>query len=350
MSQASNPSLPSVEPADALSNPILNSPYEPPKAHFVLGPNGPTGEVKTGRRPSESFIPVPMSRKKRGRRRIDPAELAQQQEMLDLFDTTGERRERNQLINDIRYRVELWRVRGYTWVTPISRKLLNHWADETREDRILFCQREAVETAIYLAEVAGRHGEPDFRALIGPENDEHNNGLPRVALKMATGTGKTVVMCMIIVWQTTNKAFSPRDRRFTNRFLVLTPGITIRDRLRVLLPHDETNYYDLRGLVPHDLRTVLDDAAIIITNYHTFLPKTAKEMQGIAKNTRLLLTSGKETNPFLETDEDVADRVMRDLSSRGKGEVLVLNDEAHHCYQDKPPWFRRTWEGGQGAQ
>ena len=320
---------------DALSNPILNSPYEPPQLHFVLGPQGPTGEIKSGRRPSESFIPVPTSRSKRGRRKIDPAEQAQQ-EMLDLFDTTGERRKQNSLINDIRQRVDLWRARGYAGVTPISRKLMEHWADETRAERVLFCQREAAETAIYLAEVAGRHGEPDYRARIEPENDEHNNGLPRVALKMAPGTGKTIVMCMLIAWQTCNKAYSPRDHRFTNRFLVVAPGITIRDRLRVLFPDDDANYYDLRGLVPHSQRSALDDAAIVVTNYHAFLPKTAKEMQGVAKNTRLLLTSGKETDPFLETDADVVDRVMRDLSSRGKGEILVVNDEAHHCYQDKP--------------
>ncbi len=320
---------------DALSNPILNSPYDAPRAHFVLGPKGPTGEVKPGRRPSESFIPVPLSRKRRGRRKIDPAEQAEQ-EALELFDSTGERRAQNSLINDIRQRVELWRARGYVGVTPISRKLMEHWADETREERVLFCQREAAETAIYLAEVAGRHGEPDFRLRIEPENEDHNNGLPRVALKMATGTGKTVVMCMLIAWQTCNKAYSPRDRRFTSRFLVVAPGITIRDRLRVLFPSDDANYYDLRGVVPHDLRSLLDDVAIAITNYHTFLPKTTKEMKGVAKNTRLLLTSGKDSDPFLETDEDIVDRVMRDLSSRGKGEILVLNDEAHHCYQDKP--------------
>ncbi len=322
----------------------------------MLGPKGPTGEVKPGRRPSESFIPVPVSKKmKRGHKKDHPA--AAEEASLDLFDITGERREQNSLINDIRKRVELWRARGYVGVTPISRKLMEHWADETRQERVLFCQREAAETAIYLAEVAGRHGEPDFRARIEPHNIEHNNGLPRVALKMATGTGKTIVMGMLIAWQTCNKAYSPRDARFTNRFLVVVPGITIRDRLRVLFPHDDSNYYDLRGLVPHDLRSTLDDAAIMITNYHTFLPKTAKEMQGVAKNTRLLLTSGKKTDPFLETEEDIVDRVMRDFSSRGKGGILVLNDEAHHCYQDKPlgsdqpdKLDRETKERNQGAR
>ena len=314
---------------DTLSNPILNSPYEAPERYFALGPNGPTGEILPGRRPSESFIPVPVS-KKRGKQ-DDP-----EQQALDLFDMTGERREQNSLINDMRQRVELWRGRNYPHVTPISRKLMQHWADPMREERMLFCQREAAETAIYLAEVAGRHGEPDFRTRIDPENDLHNNGLPRTAVKMATGTGKTIVMCMLIAWQVCNKAYNKRDARFTSRFLVMTPGITIRNRLRVLFPHDDGNYYDLHGLVPNDLRELLDDAAIVITNYHTFLPKLAKEFDGVAKNTRLILTGGEDDGRFHESDEDVVDRIMRDLSSRGKGEVIVINDEAHHCYQDKP--------------
>ena len=315
---------------DTLSNPILNSPYEAPERHFALGPNGPTGEILLGRRSSESFIPVPVSKKRRGKNG------GPEQETFDLFDTTGERREQNSLINDMRRRVELWRGRRYPHVTPISRKLMQHWADPTREERVLFCQREAAETAIYLAEVAGRHGEPDFRTRIDPENDLHNNGLPRIAVKMATGTGKTIVMCMLIAWQVCNKAYNKRDARFTSRFLVIAPGITIRDRLRVIFPHDNGNYYDFQGLVPNDLRDLLDDAAIVITNYHTFLPKLAKEFGGVSKNTRRILTGGEDDGRFHESGEDVVDRIMRDLSSRGKGEVVVINDEAHHCYQEKP--------------
>ena len=103
---------------------------------------------------------------------------------------------------------------------------------------------------------------------------------------MATGSGKTVVMAMLIAWQTLNKVQSPRDARFTNRFLVVTPGITIRDRLRVLLPEDAENYYDLRDLIPADLKGGLEHARIVITNYHAFLLKDAKEIRGVAKNTR----------------------------------------------------------------
>ena len=311
-----------------LDNPILNSPYDAPAAHFVLGPSGPTGEVRDGRRPSESFVAVPTGKKAGKGQAVD-------QQAID-FDITGERREVNTLINDIRARVEMWRARGYNGVTPISRKLLLHWADPTREDRVLFCQREAAETAIFLAEVAGRHGEPDFRTRLEPFNAEQNAGMPRTALKMATGTGKTIVMAMLIAWQTANKAYSPRDARFTNRFLVVTPGITIRDRLRVLLPEDTGNYYDERDLIPLDLKDTLNDASIVITNYHAFLPRTAKELKGVAANTRKLLTAGKKHDPFIETQDQVVDRVLRDLMGRGKGEIVVLNDEAHHCYQDRP--------------
>ena len=117
---------------------------------------------------------------------------------------------------------------------------------------MLYCQREAAETAIFLAEVAGRDRYTDWRRLLAAENDAHNEGLPRIALKMATGSGKTVVMAMLIAWQTLNKLANPRDARFATRFLVIAPGITIRDRLRVLLPGDPSNYYDLRDLVPPD--------------------------------------------------------------------------------------------------
>jgi len=122
--------------SESIANPILNPPYDSPDRHFEIGPYGPTGQVKLGRRPSESFIPIAPTRK--GRK--GPA--GDVQEELDL-DVTGERREKNTLINDLRREVERWRHSGYDRVTPTSRKLLQHWADDTRENRVLFCQREA---------------------------------------------------------------------------------------------------------------------------------------------------------------------------------------------------------------
>src|SRR4030095_2429929 len=131
-----------------------------------------------------------------------------------------------------------------------------------------FCQREAAETAIYIAEAAPREGDAWLRNELARHNEDHNDGLPRIAFKMATGSGKTIVMAMLIAWQTLNKVQSPQDARFTRRFLVVTPGITIRDRLRVLLPADEGNYYRLRDLVPADLMEPLRRAEIVVTNFH----------------------------------------------------------------------------------
>lgn len=314
----------------SIDNPILNSPYEQPDRYYEIGPHGPTGEVREGRRPSESFIPIAVSRKGR-KGKGDTV-----QEAFD-FDATGERREKNSLINDVRRDVAKWRRGGkYAGVTPITRKLLQHWADPERENRVIFAQREAAETAIFLTEVAGRtHGYADWRKRLEPQNEAHNAGLPRAALKMATGSGKTVVMAMLIAWQTLNKVQSPRDARFTNRFLIVAPGITIRDRLRVLLPEDAENYYDLRDLIPADLKGGLEHARIVITNYHAFQLKDAKEIKGVAKNTRLLLRGDRQDDPFKETPQAMVSRVLRDLGA-DKQQIVVLNDEAHHCYMDRP--------------
>ncbi len=308
-----------------LSNPILNSPYEPPHEHFELGERGPTGKVLPGRRPSESFIPIPVS-KKGAKDNTDALKLD--------FDVTGERRELNTLINDIRREVERWRVNNWNGVTPYTRKLLLHWTD--REEPVLFCQREAAETAIFLTEVAGRHGTADYRRRIDPENALHNDGLPRVGLKMATGTGKTVVMAMLIAWLTVNKLHAPRDARFAKRFLVVAPGITIRDRLGVLRPERDDSYYRERDLIPPDLWEEVLQAQVEIVNYHAFLPRDAKEIKGVSKTTRALLRGNKpeDDDAFRETPELVSARILKRFGA-GKGEIVVLNDEAHHCYQDK---------------
>jgi type III restriction enzyme len=315
---------------DALANPVINSPYEEPDKHFVLGEDGrPTGEIAEFRRPSEFFVPVPKPKKGK---KAAAAQLA--------FDLTDEKVERNDAIDQLREDLKTWRLRGYPGVTPITRNLLEHWADPERENRILFAQRESAETAIYLAEVAGNPKYASGRSgswitTLEDQNATHNAGLPRQALKMATGSGKTVVMCMLIAWQSLNKTYDPNGKRFTNRFLVVTPGITIRDRLKVLQPGDPDNYYDARGLVPSNLRQQLNSAAIAIVNYHQFMPRDSKEIKGIASGTRKLLLAGKAEDPFKETPQAVIARILKQLP--GKGDIVVLNDEAHHCYQPRDP-------------
>jgi len=150
---------------------------------------------------------------------------------------------------------------------------------------------------------------------------------------MATGTGKTVVMAMLIAWQTLNKVASAHDKRYAKRFLVVAPGITIRERLRVLRPEDAESYYRLRDLVPADLWPGLGQARIAITNFHGFLTRERGMGKGASSLTKAVLSRGGRS-PFLETPDQVAARVLADLGG-GSSEVVVFNDEAHHCYRGR---------------
>lgn len=330
--------------SEVIDNPVLNGPYELPTRHWMNDGRGHLiADIALGRRPSESWVPVPAP-KKRGRGAAAQHSLFQDE--LDVT-TTGERVDVNQMVNDLRAEVDLWRHQGYPRTTKITARLLRHWADPQRDNKVFFAQREAVETAVYLTEVAGRLTAAEVgRAARGLEsgriltaidelNAEYNGGLPRIALKMATGTGKTVVMAMLVAWQTLNKVARPTDGRFTKRFLVVTPGITIKDRLRVLHPSDPGNYYRERDLVPADLWPNLMQARVAVTNFHAFMPRTRTDMDGVAAKTKQVLRPNGSTRDFLETDAQMVARVLRDLggvSGRSAGQIMVLNDEAHHCY------------------
>jgi type III restriction enzyme len=305
-----------------IDNPIINSPYRVPEKHFKFDDGGITSDVVAGRRPSQYFVPVPKPRK-RG-----------QQMELDFAEFTADKIRPNDFVNQVRDRVDVWRKQGYPHVTPTTRRLLEHWSDPVRDNPILFAQREAAETAIYVAEAAQKAGDAWIRNQLNDTNTNHNRSLPRVALKMATGSGKTVVMAMLIAWQTLNKAAQPNDARFAKRFLIITPGLTIRDRLRVLLPEDDDNYYKQRGLVPADLRDDLGQAKIVIANYHQLQRRETKQGKTVGSLTKELLAgSSGGPSPFLESWGQMVARVTRDLG--GSSGIVVLNDEAHHCYQDR---------------
>jgi type III restriction enzyme len=203
-----------------IENPILNSPFREPTWHFKFTDEGITNEIAEGRRISSYFIPIAKPKKK-GKQLT--------------FDTewTQDRVEENKTVNRIRQRVGLWRQGGYVGVTPITARLLQYWTDPDRENKLFFCQVEALETIVYLTEAARKVGDTWIENWLRDANDSANPGLNRVAMKMATGSGKTVVMAMLIAWHALNKLADPKDRRFSDTFLVVTPGITIRDRLRV---------------------------------------------------------------------------------------------------------------------
>jgi type III restriction enzyme len=302
-----------------IENPIINSPFDEPTRHFRFNDKGITDEEVAGRRVSSYFVPIARSRKKNG--------AAQ-----EIFDTewTQDRIEETKLVNDIRLRVAIWRKGGYVGVTPTTARLIAYWTDPSREKKLFFCQNEAVQTAIYITEVAKKYNDSWIENRIRAANDAHNPGLPRMAFKMATGAGKTVVMAMLIVWQTLNKHANPQDARFSDTFLIVTPGITIRDRLRVLLPNDPENYYRQRDIVSAQLREQLGQAKILITNFHAF---QLREKVAASKITKSILVNG-ESSPFTETAAQMVLRVCRDLGT--KKNIIVLNDESHHCYRSKP--------------
>jgi type III restriction enzyme len=313
--------------------PILNSPYEYPARHWELDEEGqPTHQIIERRRSVRFITPIP-----RPRKRKPPS---QQQRMV--FDegvglsTAQQQYDPTPIINDLRQQVDRWRdlPNARDWrVTPETARLLQHWRHhEFSGIRPFFCQIEAVETAIWLMEVA-----PDLAAgkrfleHLANANNDANPELMRLALKLATGAGKTTVMAMLIAWQTVNAVRHPQSRRFTRGFLIVAPGLTIKDRLRVLQPHDPDSYYASRELVPSDMLEDVHRAKIVITNYHAF---KLRERLELSKGGRSLLQGRGEALNTLETEGQMLQRVMPDLM--GIKNILVLNDEAHHCYREKP--------------
>ncbi len=312
-------------------SPILNSPYEVPARHWVLDEGRqPTDTVGEGRRKVSFISPIPTARKAGGKQ----TQLALDAES-EALETDQQQYELIALIDSLRQELADWRAlpEGQWRVTPETARLLKHWRHHQFTDfRPFFCQVEAVETIIWLTEVAPSLGKRGSRFLeeIEDASQQANPDLSRMALKLATGAGKTAVMAMLIAWQTMNAARRPNSPRFTRGFLVVTPGITIRDRLRVLQPNDPDSYYASRELVPADMLRELDKAKIVITNYHAFQLRESIEVK---KSSRALLQGRGPALVTRETEGQMLARVMPELMTM-KG-ILVLNDEAHHCYREK---------------
>ncbi|WP_425044647.1 BPTD_3080 family restriction endonuclease [Primorskyibacter sp. S87] len=317
-------------------HPILNSPYTVPAEHWELDTSGrPTDRIIPSRRRSDliSAMPKAKSVKKSGGQQ---AELGLNEAGLETQEMAYNVTE---FVNDLRSQVDSWRAlpNPNDWrVTPTTQRLLQHWRaiqqDESQTIRPFFCQLEAVETAIFLAEVAPKMGPRGkrFRTRLEAANAEANPDLFRVAMKLATGAGKTTVMAMLIAWQTLNAVRSPNSKSYSRGFLIVTPGITIRDRLRVLLPNDAENYYMRINLVPTDLMQDMQKAKIVLTNYHAF---KLRETLQLAKGTRSALQGHGSQLKTLESEGQMIKRVMPELM--GLGKINVINDEAHHCYRER---------------
>ena len=314
-------------------HPILNSPYERPSKHWELDAHGqPTQRIIESRRRAEFITPIPKPKKRK-------VSAAQQEMILDEgkgLSTEKQQYDITSIINEVRSHVETWRsLPSSGWqVSPETTRLLQHWRHHNFGGvRPFFCQIEAVETTIWLTEVAP-HSTAGKRLLdhLAAANRDANPQLQRLALKLATGAGKTTVMAMLIAWQTVNAVRRPASRHFTRGFLVVAPGLTIKDRLRVLQPNDPDSYYASRELVPSDMLADVNHAKIVISNYHAF---KLRERIELSAGGRAFLKgrTGQDLNT-VETEGQMLQRVMPDLM--GMKNILVLNDEAHHCYREKP--------------
>lgn len=315
-------------------HPILNSPYGRPARHWELDAQGqPTQQILENRRRAEFITPIPKPRKRKAG--------AKQSEFV--FDegkglsSDKQQYDPTSMINEVRNHVDQWRglASSSQWhVSPETARLLEHWRHfKFGDKRPFFCQVEAAETAIWLTEVAPQlaAGERILKFLKAANKDA-NPEIFRLALKLATGAGKTTVMAMLIAWQTVNAARRPDSKLFTRGFLVVAPGLTIKDRLRVLQPNDPDSYYAARELVPTDMMDEVSRAKIVITNYHAFKLRERIELSAGGRSL-LMGRTGDELNTT-ETEGQMIQRVMPDLM--GMKNILVLNDEAHHCYREKP--------------
>ncbi|MGH8063769.1 MAG: BPTD_3080 family restriction endonuclease [Candidatus Entotheonellia bacterium] len=314
--------------------PILNSPYDYPARHWELDDQGqPTQRILESRRRAEFITPIPKPRKRKG-------SAAQQQIVFDEgqgLSTQEQQYDHTAIINAVRQQVDQWRSLpnpNHWQVTPETARLLQHWRHHQFSNiRPFFCQVEAVETAIWLTEVAPNAGKAghSFLEHLANANNDANPEIMRLALKLATGAGKTTVMAMLIAWHTINAMRRPNSSKFTRGFLIVAPGLTIRDRLRVLQPNDPDSYYASRELIPSDMLGDLERAKIVITNYHAF---KRRERMELSKGGRSLLQGRGEALNTLETEGQMLQRVMPELM--GMKNILVINDEAHHCYREKP--------------
>jgi type III restriction enzyme len=324
-------------PVQPLERPILCSPYEEPTAHWIYDKESGAAEKAKNRREAGYWFKT----EKTG---------SQQLSLL-----TEEERDDLPLVNLLREDIRWLRQNNYEkWGNGVTAQLLRYWARADRSRRLFFCQREAVEAILYLFEfriwklrrvnkswalkdedlARLLHGErPSFSfagqeffpTLVDPSPDPQFAPLQRMACKMATGSGKTVVMSMLISWAFCNRGQNPASRQYPNGVLVCCPNLTVKERLQVLRPEISDNYFEAFDIVPIKFRPLMQNGRVLVTNWHAFSPESEHKDGG--KNYAVV-------NKGPETPETFAKRVLDDLYDRLP--IMVLNDEGHHCWRPAP--------------
>jgi type III restriction enzyme len=283
-------------PSKTIDQLIINSPYEEPREHWKYD------------RESRLFSRVP------GRR---PAGYVRASDNSKAFDDPGVFVELP-LVNKIRPRVDVWRDAGYPGVSGITKRLLEHWrdADQREYQRLFFCQLEAIETLIWLTE-----GPASERVGINIPSD--GGDFTRLCSKMATGSGKTIVMAMLIAWQVLNKNTYPQDKRFSKNIFIVAPGLTVKSRLQVLIPGPNDYYQEFR-IIPTGLEDKLRQSKVQVHNWHE-LDWESEE--------RIAKRKSVDKRGAL-SDEAYIREVLDDMA--GAENIVIINDEAHHAWRVAP--------------
>lgn len=291
--------------AKSIDKLIINSPHEEPKQHWFYERDTRNFYIKEGRRPAGYVMATPNSK---------------------AFDDPGIFVEID-TVNQIRPRVKAWREAGYPGLTGITKRLLDHWQDpeERKDRRFFFCQLEAIETLIWLTEAPSAE-------KVGIDIKGDGGEIERWCSKMATGSGKTIIMAMIIAWNFLNKVTNPTDARFSKYALVVAPGLTVKSRLQVLYPTNKDNYYEEFNIVPASLMDKLRQGKIIIHNWHTLAWDTQDKLD--AKIEKGQLRSVDKRKRIEISGEAYVKQVLGEMSNARN--IIVLNDEAHHAWRLNP--------------
>ncbi len=309
-------------PIQPVDDPIICSPYEEPSRYWEYKRQTGEAVLQSGRRAAAYWYKTDV-------RRRGQLQLELEEERRDLV-----------LVNRLRADVKRWRQTGWEGAENVTKDLLRHWWRQDRFRRLFFCQLEAVETVIYLSELRGlrRDGtrrsprwaptftDQDFAALVDTPPGNGYRPLTRYCCKMATGSGKTIVMAMLIVWAFCNRGRAPSDERFPSAALVVCPNLTIKERLQVLRPGDQGgDYYRQFDLVPQQYADLLPQGKVLVTNWHLFAPESEHTEGGKSYG---VVRKGPED------DDAFARRVLGELYDRAP--ILVFNDEGHHAYRPAP--------------
>jgi type III restriction enzyme len=305
---------------------VICDAFQEPTAHYKLLTGGRSRRVE-GRRPSMRFL-ASAKDVKGGIAGV----VGKEAQLID--DLSASAAQRNEVVNQLRDEVHAWREVGYPGTAMVTRRLLEWWFERDEErravaKRFFFCQQEAVETVIYLYEVQGRRKMPETGDLL------------RYALKLATGTGKTVVMALFVTWATLHKRKVSGSSLSAN-FLVLVPNLTVRDRVSGQPRGDgldqtgEHNLYDSFEIVPPEYREEFHPNVLV------------RNWQGIPLENKREDWIGEGEVP-LEEGRFIPQAVLRAMQRRarqdpngpirrllgGWRDLVVINDEAHHVYGEK---------------